>query len=269
MSTEATQSAKAGATVGGVFISYSSTDRPIVSAAARLLRAGGATVFQDVIDIEFGTRWKDSLFEALARCERVMVFWSAAAAKSEWVEREWRSALEAKKRIVPMILDDTPLPTPLSEFHGVPHMVDMLRAAMLVTAAEDAGRVSALAARAPRRLYAALCGLGATVVAMGGWIALRLSEVPQADPSRGGPDGTANVSAELPVFIWAVSAGLVGLLMLSGVLLIRHLQLRATQRDAASGAEPQDGLSTEDWVIGRRFTAAIFDEPINPEEPSL
>jgi len=77
---------------GGVFISYSHRDREIVSAAARLLRSGGATVFQDIADIKAGTRWKAALFQALDQCERVMVFWSSAAASSEWVEREWRSA---------------------------------------------------------------------------------------------------------------------------------------------------------------------------------
>ena len=73
MTSEATDPALNGRTVGHVFISYSSSDRAIVNAAARLLRAGGATVFQDVVDIEFGARWKDALFDALNRCERVMV----------------------------------------------------------------------------------------------------------------------------------------------------------------------------------------------------
>ena len=48
---------------GGVFISYSHRDREIVSAAARLLRSGGATVFQDIADIKAGTRWKAALFK--------------------------------------------------------------------------------------------------------------------------------------------------------------------------------------------------------------
>jgi len=47
-----------------------------------------------------------------------MVFWSSAAASSEWVEREWRSALEANKKIVPMLLDDNPLPPPLRARRG-------------------------------------------------------------------------------------------------------------------------------------------------------
>lgn len=256
-----------GAAVGGVFISYSSADRAIVSAAARLLRAGGATVFQDVIDIEFGTRWNEVLFAALARCERVMVFWSAAAAKSEWVEREWRSALEAKKRIVPMVLDDTPLPAPLSEFHGVPDLVDMLRAAMQMTAHGDATRTLPQSVEAgPQtkgRLYAAISALGALVVVMGAWMALQLHDAAQVDQSRGEPDVAA---AAPPVFLWGVWIGLVVLLILGVVLWARWVRLRMTPRDD-SGGEPLEGLPAELRGIGNRFTAALFDEPIDLKQP--
>ena len=102
-----------------VFISYASTDRDDVTGAADLLRAGGVKVFLDVVGIDFGERWKDVLYKALYRCERVMVFWSLAASTSQWVEREWRYALELGKKIVPTLLDMTPLPAELAEFQAV------------------------------------------------------------------------------------------------------------------------------------------------------
>ena len=112
----------------GVFLSYSRENERIVSIAARLLRAGGATVFQDVVDIEFGAKWQDALSDAIKRCERVLVFWSAAAATSKWVEREWQAALTAGKRVVPMLLDATPLPAELAALQGMPDLMRLLEA---------------------------------------------------------------------------------------------------------------------------------------------
>jgi hypothetical protein len=77
----------------GVFISYSRTDRAFVAVAMQLLRAGGASVFFDVASIEFGDKWEVQLIGAIDRCERVLVFWSSAAAGSAWVQKEWREAL--------------------------------------------------------------------------------------------------------------------------------------------------------------------------------
>lgn len=103
-----------------IFISYAHADRPEVEESAALLRAGGVRVFVDVRDIDYGERWKDALKTALDQCERVMVFWSLAAQASEWVEREWRYALALGKRIVPALLDHTPLPDELAQFQAVP-----------------------------------------------------------------------------------------------------------------------------------------------------
>ena len=99
-----------------IFISYAHENRPEVEPSAELLRAGGVQVFIDVAGIAYGDRWQDTLQQALDQCERVMVFWSLAAKASEWVDREWRYALQLGKRIVPTLLDDTPLPPELSQF---------------------------------------------------------------------------------------------------------------------------------------------------------
>jgi len=115
-----------GAVARGVFISYSRVNGEVVAIAAKLLRAGGATVFQDVVDIEYGADWQEALARAIRQCERVLLFWSLAASTSEWVEREWRMALRAGKRIVPMLLDKTPLPAELSRFNGMPELMQLL-----------------------------------------------------------------------------------------------------------------------------------------------
>jgi TIR domain len=103
-----------------IFISYAHEDRPDVESSADLLRAGGVQVFLDVRSIDYGDRWQDVLRDALNKCERVMVFWSLAARASEWVDREWRYALSLGKRIVPTLLDGTPLPDELQQFQVLP-----------------------------------------------------------------------------------------------------------------------------------------------------
>jgi hypothetical protein len=102
-----------------VFISYSHTDRNAVRRDAELLRASGVQIFIDVRDIAYGERWAEVLQQALLQCERVLVFWSRSALVSTWVEREWRFALSLGKKIVPTLLDTTPLPVELAEFQAV------------------------------------------------------------------------------------------------------------------------------------------------------
>ena len=111
------------------FISYSrnsESDQEIVHLAAHLLRAGGAKVFLDVTDIEYGDRWEEVLNSNLSQCERILVFWSVEASSSDWVDREWRLALKLEKVIIPVFLDDTPLPTELAKFQGLPGFRSLL-----------------------------------------------------------------------------------------------------------------------------------------------
>ncbi|MFI0397709.1 MAG: toll/interleukin-1 receptor domain-containing protein [Thiolinea sp.] len=106
-----------------VFVSYSRKDGSQVEKAVELLEAGGADVFRDIDDIEFGDRWEDVIRSKLAEAERVLVFWSKHAQVSEWVQREWSIALTMQKRIVPILLDQTPLPTELGQFHALSNFI--------------------------------------------------------------------------------------------------------------------------------------------------
>jgi hypothetical protein len=129
-----------------IFISYAHEDRPQVEPSAELLRAGGVQVFIDVRGIDYGDRWQDVLRGALEKCERVMVFWSLAAQASEWVDREWRYALSLGKRIVPPLLDRTPLPDELKQFQALPRYRDAVALAPAPAERAPAVRWTALAA---------------------------------------------------------------------------------------------------------------------------
>lgn len=102
-----------------VFVSYSRKDSDRIQQAVALLEAGGARVFRDIDDIEFGDDWEEVITRKLQECERVMIFWSANAKASEWVGREYSIALTQQKRMVPVLLDSTPLPPELSRYHAL------------------------------------------------------------------------------------------------------------------------------------------------------
>lgn len=92
-----------------IFISYSRVDRDLVVPIVAALRIGGE-VFRDEDNIKPGDCWADVLIEALKSCETVILFWSRAACESRNVEAECRQALDSGKYIIPVLLDDTPLP---------------------------------------------------------------------------------------------------------------------------------------------------------------
>lgn len=266
------------AALGGVFISYSSADRQIVSAAARLLRAAGATVFQDITDLQFGENWDKALLNAIGQCERVMVFWSAAAAQSAGVEREWRFALDAGKRIVPMSLDRTPLPPPLAALHGVPDLVEMLRSAMQLAAAEPAKPTAAPAMSAtPWRTIAITSAATAAMVAAlaSGWLVRgnKPTDFGRDLPPIVGPEPSEapTWAQALPlgawVFLAAIIAGLVG----AAIVWRRHQLARrskALQTDVATitrarGEGMPDAADTGDWAtLGARFASVLFDDGV-------
>jgi len=102
-----------------LFISYSRDDGQIILPIVQLLRVTESKVFLDVDSIAPGERWQEQLEVALARADKVCVFWCLHSRTSEWVEREWRFALRENKKIIPLLLDSTPLALELSEYQYI------------------------------------------------------------------------------------------------------------------------------------------------------
>jgi hypothetical protein len=109
-----------------VFISYAREDEDFVLPVVRLLRAAGATVFVDIEDIPYGGDWHSILLERLRGSERILVFWSANASRSDWVRREYLCAISEGLRVVPVPLDDTPLSAELSVFQALTTLVPLI-----------------------------------------------------------------------------------------------------------------------------------------------
>ncbi|MFH8928991.1 toll/interleukin-1 receptor domain-containing protein [Streptomyces pristinaespiralis] len=111
-----------------VFISHNHRDKPEVTPIAARLRMLGVDVWLDSWEIRPGDSIVGKVNEALGLVDTVAVFWSAQAAPSRWVNTEWETALtrrlsDGSVRVIPVRLDETPLPTLLQPIMYV-SMVD-------------------------------------------------------------------------------------------------------------------------------------------------
>lgn len=98
-----------------VFLSHSSSDRPIVERVAAELRGMSLESWLYEQNIQFGDDIPQKLNDGLAKANYFLIFWSASAAKSRWIQSEMNSAFVrwADKQsvfILPVRLDDTDLP---------------------------------------------------------------------------------------------------------------------------------------------------------------
>ncbi len=109
-----------------VFISYAREDEHLILPVVHLLRAAGACVFLDQEDVSYGDKWEAVLLGQLSASERVLVFWSANAANSDWVRREYLTAIDLDLRVVPVPLDATPLPKELAVFQALAALVPLV-----------------------------------------------------------------------------------------------------------------------------------------------
>ena len=99
------------------FVSYASEDRKEVLRRVQMLRAVGIGFFQDVLHLSPGDIWTRKLHDQIVECDVFFLFWSSAARRSEWVEKEWRFALTTKgdSFIQPVVIEGPPIPAPPSE----------------------------------------------------------------------------------------------------------------------------------------------------------
>ena len=103
-----------------IFVSYSRQDAAIVDPLVRLLRVSAREVFRDVDSIPSGVKWRVSLADAIEQCGTFVLFWCIHSFTSTEVEKEYQQALDhGEALIVPVLLDNAPLPPVLSEYQGI------------------------------------------------------------------------------------------------------------------------------------------------------
>lgn len=106
-----------GGTLAQTVILYSRAD---AEPAQRLQRVVALydQVFMDA-DMLPGVAWRQEIAARIRASRRVLVLWSARAATSMELGAEWRLALAFGVPVVPVLLDDTPLPATLDEVQGI------------------------------------------------------------------------------------------------------------------------------------------------------
>jgi serine/threonine protein kinase len=80
------------------FASYASEDRDAVLARIQGIQkvAPKLEVFLDVLNLRSGEDWSKRLCKEITSRDIFYLFWSESASRSNWVEMEWRCALEAR-----------------------------------------------------------------------------------------------------------------------------------------------------------------------------
>lgn len=93
-----------------VFVSYVRSDADFALQLARDLKAAGVSAWIDQIDIPPGDRWDAAIEKALSRSECVVVVLSRASVQSTNVMDEVSFALDERKRVVPVMVEECPVP---------------------------------------------------------------------------------------------------------------------------------------------------------------
>jgi hypothetical protein len=170
--------------VSHIFISYSRKDAAIARAIADSLAEADFSAWFDFDDLEPGQRWVQVIQQAVEECDAMVVVMSRAARDSEWVERETLLAMDLKKPLHVVLIEDIPLPL---------HLIN--RQYIDFRDESEAARKRAL-----RKLTAALRRLPR-----------RLPKAMSPEPDRDNffkyldqlPGGSENVAAARDLFGWA------------------------------------------------------------------
>lgn len=103
-----------------IFLSHSSSDKPQVRQLFLALQALGLRVFLDERQLQVGDSLYSSLNDSLEASDYLVFCISRAAVSSGWVEREVGGSLArqikgGRKKVLPVLLDDAPIPPLLSD----------------------------------------------------------------------------------------------------------------------------------------------------------
>ena len=113
------------------FASYASQDRAAVLSRVQGMEAAyrGLDVFVDVVKLRSGQNWEQELKKHVVSADVFYLFWCRHAKSSEWVEKEWHWALQAKGEdfINPIPLETPDLAPPPQEL-AASHFNDPLLA---------------------------------------------------------------------------------------------------------------------------------------------
>jgi hypothetical protein len=241
-----------------IFVSYSHHDAVLVTPVVRLLRATRDLVFLDADSIRPGTRWRAGIADALREASLVVVFWCRHSHESAEVKTEYRTAVRARKDVLPVLLDSTELPPDLTEFQWIDFR-ELARERHEEAPAHPAAASPARAAR-PRRTVALLAiAAMLALVTVTSFLTLRSTGPAPAPPATtapgtGAPDGPpAEPRAPLPASqAWPryVPLVIVAALVVAGLMAWRANRRARVRRPSAPAAAANAAERTMSDTLG-------------------
>jgi tetratricopeptide (TPR) repeat protein len=102
-----------------VFVCYSRKDEDFVLKLATNIKHQGVPVWLDQWDIPSGANWSRTIEKALKECSHVLLVLSPSSMESVEVEAEWRTALNDKKTIVPVLHKSCDIPYRLNLYQRI------------------------------------------------------------------------------------------------------------------------------------------------------
>src|SRR5712692_3023265 len=94
-----------------VFLSYASADRERALRIADLLESRGVAVWIDRKSVVGGTSWSAEIVDAIKGCAVLAVLISDESVRSRNVQQEIQLAWEHERKALPLLLEQTPLPS--------------------------------------------------------------------------------------------------------------------------------------------------------------
>lgn len=89
-----------------VFVSYAREDLQRVGVWIEELKKGGVSAFFDMESLLYGAHWQSEITEAVRTAKMVIVFISSSSLASDFVPKELSLAVDMRKNILPVLLED-------------------------------------------------------------------------------------------------------------------------------------------------------------------
>ncbi|MFN0129705.1 MAG: toll/interleukin-1 receptor domain-containing protein [Verrucomicrobiales bacterium] len=192
-----------------IFVCYSRADTDSVNAIVSPLTQKGHCFWIDRTGIVGSETWRAKIVEALRNCDAVLFFGSRSSYASRHVATELTLAEEARKPIVPVLLDDSPLdgdmPYFLARLHRLKwhgnapdRLLDEIHRALCSIGSDFGPPVAAMHSRQQkRRFLPSATGLALLVAA--GLAAWKFVPLPNGDPVQPLDSAILPPRAEPPV----------------------------------------------------------------------
>ena len=107
-----------------LFVSYSREDGRHLRTLLHIVSMSLNQAWVDKSGLRHGEPFPEKILSAIERSDYFLLLWSHRSRQSRWVEKEWNHAFRLGKKIIPVLLDNTPLPMVLESTHAFTSLDD-------------------------------------------------------------------------------------------------------------------------------------------------